>query len=74
MDRWLPSKGLGSPSGQIHSVEWNNLYRIVRCKARMKRVFSSPILPLVIGAALRLFFVLKFPAGAGDTVQPEDLE
>jgi hypothetical protein len=34
----------------------------------MKRIFSSPILPLVTGAALRLFFVLKFPAGAGDTV------
>jgi len=34
----------------------------------MKRVFSSPILPLVTGAALRLFFVLKFPAAAGDTV------
>jgi hypothetical protein len=34
----------------------------------MKRVFSSPILPLVTGVALRLFFVLKFPAGAGDTV------
>jgi hypothetical protein len=34
----------------------------------MKRVFSSPILPLVIGAALRLFFVLKYPAGSGDTV------
>jgi hypothetical protein len=34
----------------------------------MKRVFSSPILPLVAGAGLRLFFVLKFPAGAGDTV------
>ena len=34
----------------------------------MKRIFSSPILPLVTGAGLRLFFVLKFPAGAGDTV------
>jgi hypothetical protein len=34
----------------------------------MKRVFSNPIWPLVTGAALRLFFVLKFPAGAGDTV------
>jgi len=34
----------------------------------MKRVFSSPVLPIVTGAALRLFFVLKFPAGAGDTV------
>src|SRR5258707_1482278 len=30
--------------------------------------FLEPILPLVTGAALRLFFVLKFPAGAGDTV------
>ena len=34
----------------------------------MKRVFSSPILPIVIGAGLRLFFVLKYPAGSGDTV------
>jgi hypothetical protein len=34
----------------------------------MKRIFSSPILPLVTGAALRLFFVWKFPASAGDTV------
>ena len=34
----------------------------------MKRIFSSPILPLVIGAAMRLFFVWKFPAGSGDTV------
>jgi hypothetical protein len=34
----------------------------------MKRIFSSPILALVIGAAMRLFFVWKFPAGSGDTV------
>jgi hypothetical protein len=34
----------------------------------MKRVFSSPIPPLVIGAALRLFFVWKYPAGSGDIV------
>jgi hypothetical protein len=34
----------------------------------MKRIFSNPILPLVIGACLRLLFVLKFPAGSGDTV------
>jgi hypothetical protein len=34
----------------------------------MKRVFSSPIPPLVIGAGLRLFFLLRFPAGSGDTV------
>jgi len=68
MNRGCPQAGVESPSGQSHSVEWNNISRIVRCKARMKRVFSSPILPLVTGAALRLFFVLKFPAGAGDTV------
>jgi hypothetical protein len=34
----------------------------------MKRVFSNPTWPLVTGAALRLFFALKFPASAGDTV------
>ncbi len=34
----------------------------------MKRVFSNPILPLVIGAVLRLYFVWKFPAGSGDAV------
>jgi hypothetical protein len=39
----------------------------------MKRVFSSPILPLVIGAVLRLYFVMKYPAGSGDTVIYEQL-
>jgi hypothetical protein len=34
----------------------------------MKRVFWYSTLALVIGAALRLFFVWKFPAGAGDTI------
>ena len=34
----------------------------------MKRIFSSPIWPLVTGAVLRLFFILRFPASAGDTV------
>jgi hypothetical protein len=34
----------------------------------MKRIFSNPVLPLVIGAGLRLLFVLKFPARSGDTV------
>src|SRR5258708_20467843 len=68
MNRGCPQAGVGSLSGQSHSVEWNNISRIVRCKVRMKRVFSSPVLPIVTGAALRLFFVLKFPAGAGDTV------
>jgi len=34
----------------------------------MKRAFSSPLSALATGAALRLLFVLKFPAGSGDTV------
>src|SRR6266850_3365810 len=68
MKRGCPQAGWDRPAGQGHSVEWNNFPLIVRCKARMKRVFSSPILPLVIGAALRLYFVWKFSAGSGDTV------
>jgi len=39
----------------------------------MKRVFSSPILPLVIGAALRLLFALRYPAESGDTVLYDQL-
>ena len=39
----------------------------------MKRVFSSPIFPLLAGACLRMLFVLKFPAGSGDTVIYEQL-
>jgi hypothetical protein len=39
----------------------------------MKRVFSSPILPLVLGAALRLLFALRYPAESGDTVLYEEL-
>ena len=35
---------------------------------RMKRFFSHPVLPLLAGAALRLLFVLKYPAATGDTV------
>jgi hypothetical protein len=34
----------------------------------MKRFFSSPVLPLVAGACLRLLFVFKYPAATGDTV------
>ena len=34
----------------------------------MKRVFWNAILALVAGAGLRLLFVLKFPAGSGDTI------
>ena len=34
----------------------------------MKRVFWYSTLALVAGAALRLFFVWRFPAGAGDTI------
>jgi 4-amino-4-deoxy-L-arabinose transferase-like glycosyltransferase len=34
----------------------------------MKRFFSNPLLPLVVGACLRLLFVFKYPAAGGDTV------
>src|SRR5258707_6839160 len=73
MNRGCPQAGVGSPSGQSHSVEWNNLSRIVRCKARMKRVFSNPIVPLLLGAALRLFFVFRYPGESGDTALYEEL-
>jgi hypothetical protein len=33
----------------------------------MKRVFSHPLLPLVIGLLLRLFFLFRLPSSAGDT-------
>lgn len=39
----------------------------------MKRVFSSPILPLVLGAALRLLFALRYPAESGDTALYDEL-
>jgi hypothetical protein len=39
----------------------------------MKRIFSSPLSPLLAGACLRMLFVLKFPAGSGDTVIYEQL-
>jgi hypothetical protein len=34
----------------------------------MKRFFSNPLLPLLLGACLRLVFVFKFPAASGDTI------
>ena len=34
----------------------------------MKRFFSNPLVALLAGACLRLFFVRKFPASSGDTV------
>src|SRR5215469_755062 len=34
----------------------------------MKRIFFGFLPPLLAGACLRLFFVLRFPATAGDTV------
>jgi 4-amino-4-deoxy-L-arabinose transferase-like glycosyltransferase len=39
----------------------------------MKRVFSSPVFPLLAGACLRMLFVLKFPAGSGDSAIYEQL-
>lgn len=34
----------------------------------MKRFFSSPFPPLLAGAGLRMFFVLRYPSVGGDTV------
>ena len=39
----------------------------------MKRIFSSPVFPLLAGACLRMLFVLKFPADSGDTAIYEQL-
>ena len=39
----------------------------------MKRIFSSRVLALVAGLALRLLFVLEFPATSGDTVLYEQI-
>jgi len=39
----------------------------------MKRIFLSPFTALFAGACLRLLFVLKWPAGSGDTVIYEQL-
>ena len=39
----------------------------------MRRILSNPLTALLAGACLRLFFVLKFPAGSGDTVIYEQL-
>jgi hypothetical protein len=39
----------------------------------MTRILSSPITALAIGLCLRLFFVLKFPAGSGDTAIYEQI-
>jgi hypothetical protein len=39
----------------------------------MRRILSTPIVALLAGACLRLFFVLKFPASSGDTIIYEQL-
>ena len=39
----------------------------------MKRIFSHPLSALVIGLALRLFFVFRVPSSAGDTALYESL-
>ena len=46
---------------------------IVRCVPLMRRIFSNPITALAAGACLRFFFVLKFPAGSGDTALYEQI-
>src|SRR2546430_12677474 len=42
-------------------------------RALMKRVFSNPLVVLIAGLCLRLFFVLRFPANSGDTVLYEQI-
>src|SRR5271163_3054647 len=39
----------------------------------MKRIFSSPIFPLLLGLGLRLLFILRFPANSGDTILYEQM-
>ena len=39
----------------------------------MRRIFSNPVTALAAGLFLRLFFVLKFPAGAGDSALYEQI-
>jgi hypothetical protein len=39
----------------------------------MKRILSNPVTALVAGACLRLFFLLYYPAGSGDTVLYEQI-
>jgi hypothetical protein len=39
----------------------------------MRRILSSPITALAMGLCLRLFFVLQFPAGSGDTAIYEQI-
>src|ERR1700687_4137189 len=39
----------------------------------MKHFFSNPVVAFVAGACLRLLYVLKFPAAAGDTVLYDQL-
>jgi hypothetical protein len=46
---------------------------IVRCVSFMRRNFSSVIAALAAGACLRFFFVLKYPAGSGDSVLYEQI-
>jgi hypothetical protein len=46
---------------------------IVRCVSFMRRNFSSAIAALAAGACLRFFFVVKYPAGSGDSVLYEQI-
>ena len=46
---------------------------IVRCDSFMRRNFSSAIAALAAGACLRFFFVLKYPAGSGDSLLYEQI-
>src|SRR5438105_10992389 len=57
----------------IHQARAESVCSIVRCVALMKRVFSNPLVALIAGLCLRLYFVLKFPANSSDTVLYEQI-
>src|SRR5215469_437891 len=67
-----PSAQPDSPAPRIVRLPGLDIL-IVRCSPAMKRIFSHPLSALIIGLALRLFFVFRVPSSAGDTALYESL-
>src|SRR5258707_11415423 len=63
----------GRPAAHILFIIQRPGATIVRCTLPMKRVFSHPLLPLVIGLLLRFLFLFRLPSAAGDTSLYENL-
>src|SRR5258708_16370830 len=63
----------GSPAAHVLFIIQRPDARFVRCTLPMKRVFSHPLLPLLIGLLLRLFFLFRLSSAAGDTPLYENL-